>query len=461
MNWKLYRKSHTALLLAVATLSIPLAGVALTHTTSLHPSHRASLASPSSASRPSATEHASRSSRVAGSRTAGSRTASSRVATKSASGVRASARTSRGRATSAPVRSSRARRGLVPIPMSDRVLMTSRGRHRATGERFTGNSFASDQTLGDITAGEDPVVRAAAIQALGNMNGTALAIDPSSGRILAMVNQKLALASGAEPCSTIKLSVALAALDEGLIKRDTPVNLGGHYTLTLTKALALSVNPYFETLGRMMGFERVKHYANQFGLGELAGYNIRGEQLGVYPDEPLPAKLGGVGRMCSFGESISVTPLQLGALVSAIANGGTLYYLQHPESRDEVVNFTPKVKRILDIAPLIPEMRDGMEGAVDYGTARSLRVNFREFPVLGKTGTCSNNGTRLGWFASYADTPTGRIVTVIFLEGGRPTFGPKAAELTGQLYRALWDRNYFDPRTPQVAASYGSSQTNP
>ena len=345
--------------------------------------------------------------------------------------------------------------------MSDRVLMTSRGRHRATGERFTGNSFASDQTLGDITAGEDPVVRAAAIQALGNMNGTALAIDPSSGRILAMVNQKLALASGAEPCSTIKLSVALAALDEGLIKRDTPVNLGGHYTLTLTKALALSVNPYFETLGRMMGFERVKHYANQFGLGELAGYNIRGEQLGVYPDEPLPAKLGGVGRMCSFGESISMTPLQLGALVSAIANGGTLYYLQHPETAEAISSFVPKVKRILDIAPLIPEMRDGMEGAVDYGTARSLRVNFREFPVLGKTGTCSNNGTRLGWFASYADTPTGRIVTVIFLEGGRPTFGPKAAELTGQLYRALWDRNYFDPRTPQVAASYGSSQTNP
>jgi cell division protein FtsI/penicillin-binding protein 2 len=345
--------------------------------------------------------------------------------------------------------------------MNDRALMSYHRRHRAPAERFSGNSFAYDQTLGDSTAGEDPVVRAAAVQALGNMNGTALAIDPSSGRILAMVNQKLALSSGAEPCSTIKLSVALAALDEGLIKRDTPVNMGNHYTLTLTKALALSINPYFETLGRMMGFERVKYYANQFGLGELAGYNIPGEQLGVYPDRELPAAEGGVGRMCSFGESVSMTPLQLGALVSAIANGGTLYYLQHPQTPDEIASFTPKVKRILDIAPLIPEMRDGMEGAVDYGTARSLRANFREFPVLGKTGTCSNNGTRLGWFASYADTPTGRIVTVIFLEGGRPTFGPKAAELTGQLYRALWDSNYFYPKTPQVAASYGSAQTNP
>jgi beta-lactamase class D len=334
-----------------------------------------------------------------------------------------------------------------------RVVLTGRRKRRGPVERFYASSYTDDLTLGDATIGEDPVVRAAALEALGNMNGTAVAIDPSNGRILAMVNQKLALSSGAEPCSTIKLAVALAALDEGLITRDTPVNLGGHYTLNLTKALALSVNPYFETLGRSLGFERVKYYANQFGLGELAGWNLPGEQLGVYPDHELPAALGGVGRMCSFGESISMTPLQLGALVSAIANGGTLYYLQHPQTPEEIANFEPKVKRLLDIAPLIPEMRDGMEGAVDYGTARSLRASFKEFPVLGKTGTCSNNGTRFGWFASYADTPTGRIVTVIFLEGGKPTFGPKAAELTGVFYRALSDRNYFQAKSPQVAGS--------
>ena len=142
--------------------------------------------------------------------------------------------------------------------------------------------------------GEDPVVREAAIEALGNMNGTAIAIDPTTGRILAMVNQKLALSSGAEPCSTIKLTVALAALEEGLMTKDTPVNLGGA-TMDLTYALAKSNNLYFEVLGRTMGFERVKHYANEFGLGELAGYHIEGEQLGTYPDEELPQQLGGVG----------------------------------------------------------------------------------------------------------------------------------------------------------------------
>jgi len=337
-----------------------------------------------------------------------------------------------------------------------RMVLAVRRTRRSTAafERFTSSSFTDNPGLGDITAGEDPVVRAAAVEALGNMNGTALAIDPASGRILAMVNQRLALSSGAEPCSTIKLAVGLAALDEGLITRDTPVNLGGHYTMTLTKALALSINPYFETLGRMLGFERVKHYANMFGLGELAGYNIAGEQLGVYPDAPLPESQGGVGRMCSFGESVSMTPLQLGALVSAMANGGTLYYLQHPESAQDVAAFVPKVKRLLDIAPLVPEMKDGMEGAVDYGTARSLRATFHEFPVLGKTGTCSDNGTRFGWFASYADTPAGRIVTVFFIEGGRPSFGPHAAELTGEFYRGLWDRNYFGTKPSQVATTY-------
>jgi penicillin-binding protein 2 len=330
------------------------------------------------------------------------------------------------------------------------TLAVRRTRYR---ERFTASSFADNLTLGDVVEGEDPTVRQAAIEALGNMNGTAVAIDPSNGRILAMVNQKLALSRGAEPCSTIKLTVALAALEEGIVTRDTPVNLGHGYHLTLTDALAHSNNLYFETLGRSLGFERVKHYANEFGLGELAGYNIEGEQLGTYPDEELPAALGGVGRMCSFGESVSMTPLQLGAIVSAIANGGTLYYLQHPQTADEVATFQPRVKRTLDIAPLISEMQDGMMGAVEYGTARSLRANFNEFPVMGKTGTCSNNGTRFGWFASFADTPNGRIVTVIFLEGGRPTFGPKAAELTGQFYRALWDKSYFNPKTAPATES--------
>ena len=303
-----------------------------------------------------------------------------------------------------------------------------------------------DVTEGDITAGEDPIVRQAAIDALGNMNGTVLAIEPTSGRVLAMVNQKLALSSGAQPCSTIKLSVALAALSEDVITKDTEIRLGRRSRMNLTKALAHSNNAYFEALGRQLGFEKVSYYAHQFGLGELAGYNIPGEKIGTYPDEEISAKLGGVGKMCSFGEGISMTPLQLGALVSAIANGGTLYYLQHPATGEEVTTFEPRVKRHLDIASLIPEISDGMAGAVTYGTARSVRLNFNEEEILGKTGTCSKAGTRYGWFASYANTNFGRVVTVVFLQGGRPTYGPKAAEIAGRMYRNLYDHNFFVAR---------------
>jgi len=339
----------------------------------------------------------------------------------------------------------------------DRAAIIAHVAHRRHHyyERFHTSSFAEDITEGDVSAGEDPVVRQAAVDALGNMNGTVVAVEPTSGRVLAMVNQKLALSSGAQPCSTIKLSVALAALSEGVITKETEVRLGGRYRMNLTTALAHSNNPYFETLGRQLGFEKVSYYAHQYGLGELAGYNIPGEQLGAYPEEEIPSKLGGVGKMCSFGEGVSMTPLQLGGLVSAIANGGTLYYLQHPTTADEVANFEPRVKRRLDIAPLIPELSDGMAGAVSYGTARSLRVNFNEEEVLGKTGTCSHAGTRFGWFASYANTDVGRIVVVIFLEGGRPTFGPKAAEIAGVMYRNLYDHNFFvtHPGLPATSAT--------
>ena len=132
--------------------------------------------------------------------------------------------------------SQRTRRRLHHLARSRSATVTSVSvstrRHRYH-ERFSMSSFAEDITAGDITTGEDPVVRQAAIDALGNMNGTVVAIEPTSGRVLAMVNQRLALSSGAQPCSTIKLSVALAALSEGLVSKETEVALGGRSRMNL------------------------------------------------------------------------------------------------------------------------------------------------------------------------------------------------------------------------------------
>jgi cell division protein FtsI/penicillin-binding protein 2 len=175
----------------------------------------------------------------------------------------------------------------------------------------------------------------------------------------------------------------------------------------------------------------------------------------------ISPKLGGVSKMCSFGEGISMTPLQLGALVTAISNGGTLYYLQHPTSPEAVADFQPRVKRHLDIEPVIPKLSGGMAGAVEYGTARSLRLNFNEESILGKTGTCSHAGTRFGWFASYANTDIGRIVTVVFLQGGRPTFGPKAAEIAGRMYRNLYDHNFFVAGAGGISSASGLEKIIP
>ena len=136
-------------------------------------------------------------------------------------------------------------------------------------ERFYASSFANDQVDGDITAGEDPIVRAAAIDALGNMNGTVVSIDPDSGRILAMVNQKLALSAGAQPCSTIKVAVALAALSENVITKDTEIPLGKYWRMDLTTALAHSNNAYFAAVGQKLGFEKVQLLRPPVWIGRI------------------------------------------------------------------------------------------------------------------------------------------------------------------------------------------------
>ena len=300
----------------------------------------------------------------------------------------------------------------------------------------------TDPTAGDNVDGDDLAVRRAAVDALGNYNGSVVAVDPTTGRILTIVNQKLAFQTGFIPCSTIKLVAALAAMSEGIIERDTPIKVGRRTTLNLTSALAHSNNPYFATLGAKLGFDRVRRYAQLFGLGEKAGLDVEGEQPGVLPQEP--PKNGGVGMMTSFGEGILLTPMELSSLLSAISNGGTLYYLQYPRSQHEVENFAPRVKRSLEIQPYISDLKVGMRAVVDFGTGHRANYDPNE-PVLGKTGTCTDYraSTHMGWFGSFNDVGRNKLVVVVMLTGGRPVNGPVAAGVAGALYRTLSQQNFF------------------
>lgn len=318
----------------------------------------------------------------------------------------------------------------------------------------------ADSTSSDFIDGEDLVVRRAAVEALGPYNGSIVVADPNNGRILTMVNQPLALKSGFQPCSTIKIVAALAGLSEGAIDRSTQMTFGRRYSLGLTEALAKSNNPYFARIGETLGYGRVTHYAKQFGLGEKAGLNIPGEQPGVLPSGVPP---GGMGMMTSFGDGITLTPLQLTALMSVIANEGTLYYLQYPRSQEEAANFTPRVKRRLNISRWIPDIRPGMLGAVEYGTARRVAWGEQEEVVLGKTGTCTDrrSPTHLGWFGSYNDVGK-KLVVVVLLTGGRAVNGPVASGIAGQVYRNLSRVNYFEKErsaTPVALISTGNCCT--
>jgi penicillin-binding protein 2 len=300
----------------------------------------------------------------------------------------------------------------------------------------------ADSTMGDDIAGEDLMVRQAAVNALGPYNGAVVVADPKTGRILTIVNQKLALGSGFQPCSTIKLVCALAGLQEGLVDKDTPIRLGRRSSMDMTEALARSNNPYFARVGEQLGFERVHSYARQFGLGERAGLGIEGEFPGVLPE--APPKFGGVGMMTSFGEGIQLTALQLASLLGAIANGGTMYHLQYPRSDEEVRNFTPRVKRQLDIAAQIPEIRPGMMGAVEFGTARRAAYDPSE-PIFGKTGTCTDRSTptHLGWFGSFNEVGSSKLVVVVLLTGGKAVNGPVAAQIAGGVYKHLSGQQFF------------------
>jgi cell division protein FtsI/penicillin-binding protein 2 len=317
---------------------------------------------------------------------------------------------------------------------------------------YTEKTFA-DSVAGDVTDGEDRRVRRAAVEALGKFNGSIVVVDTSSGRVLTMVNQKLALASGFMPCSTIKPMVGLAALNEGIVQPGDKVWFDRTWTMSMVEGLAISNNVYFDYLGEQLGFERVRHYANLFGFGEKAGWNIPGEQLGEFPATENEM---GVGRMTSFGDGIQMTPLQLAAFTSAIANGGTLHYLQHPRSEVEAAEFRPRRKRFLPGAEWLPEVEQGMHEAVKRGTGRTARVAGQS--VWGKTGTCSQyhrgnrERIRLGWFTSYNDVAGQRLAITILLRGGGYVVGPRAAEMAGEVYRRLGAEEYFTSRKTPLTA---------
>jgi len=291
-------------------------------------------------------------------------------------------RGSKGRATVADSRRNgrgmRRRERALEAARLRRARLEAARRAEIARQQAIARQRAADQALRDETAanilkddatGEDPQVRKLAIEALGNHAGSIVVMEPKTGKVLSVVNQDWALRQGYKPCSTIKLVTGLAGLGEKVIEPNQTVNVtAANYAIDLPDSLAYSNNGYFQSVGGQLGFDRMINYARKLGLGEKTGINHANEFAGK-----VPAYKSGyaVNHMSSHGDDFEVTPIQLGVLVSAIANGGKLVVPRLPRTPEEHAAFKKEVRREVDLPKeSLQRMVPGMIGAVNYGTAR-------------------------------------------------------------------------------------------
>ncbi len=276
--------------------------------------------------------------------------------------------------------------------------------------------------------------------------------------------------SGTYPSgSTVKISVAAAALQEGVISKNSsflsnggisvgqwffPDWLGGGHGITnVRKSLAQSVNTFYYYIGggykdfTGLGVSRITKYLKQFGLYAKLGIDLPGEQEGFLPSiawkERVKKERWYVGDTynLSIGQGdLLATPLQINFMTNVVANGGTLFkpqlvteYVDPVEKKKTVILPSMIRKNIIDSTHL-KTIRLGMRDCVLYGSCR--RLNTLPVHVAGKTGTAQWNSTKENhaWFTSFAPMHKPEIsVTILVEEGGE---GSKiAVPIADEFYR--------------------------
>jgi penicillin-binding protein 2 len=281
---------------------------------------------------------------------------------------------------------------------------------------------------------EDLDVRRLAINALGNHAGTIVVMEPNTGKILAMVNQTWAFRRSFKPCSTIKLVTGIAGLKSNRIDNEGKIR-NSFFPIDLTNSLAFSNNAYFQNLGATIGHTKMVATARELGLGETTGLNAEGEVTGKLPDFKFGSE---IYRQYSHGDDFEVTALQLGVLVSTITNGGKLISPNIQKPGLEQTSSIKAYRREISVKPenfqrLIP----GMIGAVNFGTAQTASDQYSN--IVGKTGSCIDEGTWLGLFVSASSAVDPKLSVVVITKGSQER-GSVAAEIAGKIYRGLRNR---------------------
>ena len=261
-----------------------------------------------------------------------------------------------------------------------------------------------------------------------------------------------ALLSTYEPGSTIKMSVALAALEEGVIDEDTRVFCNGTYNYlgqdfkceqahttayqNVITALCESCNCFFYDCGKNLGYAKINEYRTILGLAQRTGIELS-EAVGSMDSPEYRASLNqpwyaGYNVQTAIGQGNLFTPIQLANYCAIIANGGTrysLHFIKSVKSYDYAETVLEKVPEVLGKAGFKPENLD----LVKRGMNRFCKIGygakyFRELPVevAGKTGTSQamwtgSDGRRVrinnAFFVSFAPYDDPEIALCIMGEG--------------------------------------------
>lgn len=262
---------------------------------------------------------------------------------------------------------------------------------------------------------------AEAVRKSGAKGGTAIVMDPKSGEVLAMANypqfnpndlsstsqaalKNRAIVDTYEPGSTFKVFLLAAALEEGVVKPGDKFNcekgsmeLAGkvihdthkHGALTVREIMKFSSNIGSAKIAAKLGKERFYDYITSFGFGSPTGIELNGEGSGILRSMKTWSKLELAN--ISFGQGVSVTPIQLTIAFSAIANGGYLmkpYLVKDILDRDGKVIKTNQpqiVKKVIsgETASKVTEMLRDVVNEGGTGTEAALNG----YDVAGKTGT--------------------------------------------------------------------------
>ncbi len=317
----------------------------------------------------------------------------------------------------------------------------------AAGRRVRTLEQSTPEPGVDVHLHLDIGLQEVAMQAFGDNNGAAVAINPQNGGILAFVSQpgydpnqfvegistknyralqqdedrplyNRALRGQYPPGSTVKPFMGLAGLERGAATYDSsifcpgfyqlPGNVhryrdwkkGGHGSMDLQSAIVQSCDVYFYRLAHDLGIDQLHDYLSHFGFGDRTGIDLTGESTGLLPSRDWKRRARrqpwypGETLIMGIGQGYYLTtPLQLAAATAAIANNGTFYtphvvdYLRDRDSGE--INPIPPHPKLIPIGAQQnwEDVRNAMRDVVESPRGTAKRIRSDRYQIAGKTGT--------------------------------------------------------------------------